>query len=100
MDSRQSNDNSGNITINKKTKAKKGFTPRQLIIYHMNNPDEPIRDEDIENLVLQTSGNRTPAYNAPVETTADAADNRMLSDKELKQAEDNSLTTPYDVLSD
>ncbi len=33
-----------------------------------------------------------------LDTKADAADNRMLSDEEIKQARDNSITTPYDVL--
>ena len=28
------------------------FTPRQLIKYHIEHPEIPIRDEDIENLVL------------------------------------------------
>jgi len=28
------------------------FTPRQLIKYHMEHPGIPIRDEDIENLIL------------------------------------------------
>ena len=33
-------------------KNKTGLTPRELIHYHINNPDQPILDEDIENLVL------------------------------------------------
>ena len=99
MKSRHANDNStGNKSV-KTTKPRKGFTPRELIHYHMNNPDEPIKDEDIENLVLHIPGS-TPDLNAPVDTTADAADNRMLSDKEIKQAENKTITTPYDVLGD
>jgi len=80
-----------------KTKTIKGLTPRELIFYHMNNPDEPIKDEDIENLILHTS---TSIFdpNAPVDTKADAADNRMLSNKEIKQAKENVITTPYDIL--
>ena len=35
-------------------KNKTGLTPRELIHYHINNPDQPILDEDIENLVLDT----------------------------------------------
>jgi hypothetical protein len=99
MESRYSNDNSlGNKSV-KKTRTKKGLTPRELIHYHIENPDEPIKDEDIENLVLQTTGS-TYDPNVPVDTNADAADNRVLSDKEIKQAKDNSITTPYDVLGD
>jgi len=93
MESRYSNDNSpGNKTI-KKARTKKGLTPRELIHYHIENPDEPIQDEDIENLVLHTPGG-TPDTNAPADTNTDAADNHMLSDSEIKQAKDNSITTP------
>lgn len=34
------------------TKKKTSFTPRELIRHHMENPHEPITDEDIENLNL------------------------------------------------
>ena len=99
MESSHSNDNySGNKAI-KETRTKKGLTPRELIHYHIENPDEPIEDEDIENLVLHTPG-AIPDANAPLNTQEDAADNRMLSDKEIKQVKDNSITTPYDVLGD
>jgi hypothetical protein len=95
MESQYSNDN----LAGRKASTKRGLTPRELIHYHIKNPDEPIEDEDIENLVLHTPGSTFDAY-APVDTQADAADNRMLSDKEIKQARDNSITTPYDVLDD
>jgi hypothetical protein len=99
MESQHSNDNSpGNKTI-KRIKLQKRFTPRELIHYHIENPDEPIEEEDIENLVLHTTGS-TYHPNVPVDTKANAADNRMLSDKEIKQAKDNSITTTYDVLDD
>jgi hypothetical protein len=97
MESRHSNDNfPGNKSI-KKSRTKNGLTPRELIHYHIENPDEPINDEDIENLVLHTTGS-TYDPNVAVDTNADAADSQMLSDKEIKQAKDNSITTPYDVL--
>ena len=99
MESRYSNDNSPDNKSIKKARTNKGLTPRQLIHYHIENPDEPIQDEDIENLVLHRPG-RTPDANAPVDTNVDAADNRMLSDREIKQVKDNSITTPYDVLGD
>ena len=35
------------------------FTPRQLIKYHMEHPEIPIRDEDIENLILDFPDLRT-----------------------------------------
>ncbi len=91
----------GNLSVepsgNKSNKTKAGLTPRELIHYHINNPDEPISDEDIENLVLDT--NAAPAVeDKPVDTKSGAADNRMLNDKEIKQVEDNAVTTPYDIL--
>jgi len=48
------NDNISNNSFNsaKKSKTHQGLTPRELIRYHIDNPDEPIKDEDIENLVL------------------------------------------------
>jgi len=54
---------SGNNT-NAINKGKAGLTPRELIYYHMNNPDEPISEEDMENLVLITT-NSTMVINAP-----------------------------------
>lgn len=33
-------------------KKKASLTPRELIKYHIENPGEPITDEDIQNLVL------------------------------------------------
>ena len=36
-------------------KPKTRFTPRELIHHHMENPDEPITDADIENLYLGNS---------------------------------------------
>jgi len=97
MESKSANDNFPDNKAIKKPKISQGLTPRELIHYHMNNPDEPINDEDIENLVLHTY---TPDPNAPIDTKADAADNRMLNDKEIKQAEGNSVTTSYDILGD
>jgi len=85
--------------VNETNKTKTGLTPRELIHYHINNPHEPISDEDIENLVLTT--NSVPANeDAPVDTTAGAADNRMLSDKDIEQIKDHSITTPYDILDE
>lgn len=97
MENRYSNVPSANDHAGKLNEKKTGLTPRELIHYHMNNPDEPIRDEDMENLVLHQVA--TPSSpDAAVNTREDAADNRMLSDKEIKQLEDNSVTTPYDIL--
>ena len=80
-------------------KIKTGFTPRELINYHMNNPDEPISDADIENLVLDT--NTTSADGTTtVNRTAGAADNRMLNEKDIKQIRDHSITTSYDILDE
>ncbi len=36
-----------------KTKKSSSFSPRELIMYHMENPDEPITDEDLRNLNLK-----------------------------------------------
>lgn len=80
----------------KTNNTKTGLTPRELIHYHMNNPDEPISDEDIENLVLNKDNNTIE--DKEVDATAGAADKRMLNDEEIKQTKDNSITTPYDVL--
>jgi hypothetical protein len=49
-------------------KAQTGLTPRELIHYHINNPDEPISDEAMENLVLATT-NSAIAINTPEDTT-------------------------------
>ena len=54
MKNRSSNVEPYQNTAGKTRKDKTGLTPRELIRYHINNPDEPIRDEDIENLVLNT----------------------------------------------
>src|SRR4051812_34293792 len=80
-------------------KTRKGLTPRELIHYHIENPDEPIQDEDIENLILHIPNSLLDS-NASIDTKTDAADNRMLSDNELRQAKDNSIITTYDVLGD
>lgn len=32
---------------------KSSFSPRELIMYHIENPDEPITEEDIQNLNLK-----------------------------------------------
>ena len=37
----------------KTTKKSSSFSPRELIMYHMENPDEPITDEDLRNLNLK-----------------------------------------------
>ncbi len=41
------------VTDNKK----ESFSPRELIMYHIENPDEPITDEDIRNLNLKKHRN-------------------------------------------
>ncbi len=35
------------------TKQNSSFSPRELIMYHIQNPDEPITDEDLRNLNLK-----------------------------------------------
>ncbi len=39
-------------TISATAKKKSSLTPRELIKYHIANPEEPITDEDIQNLNL------------------------------------------------
>ena len=34
-------------------KKQTSFSPRELIMYHIENPDEPITDEDLRNLNLK-----------------------------------------------
>jgi hypothetical protein len=96
MENRCSNVQPSGKYTSKTNKAKAGLTPRELIRYHMNNPDEPIRDEDIENLILNNNTNYIE--DKRVDTAAGAADKRMLSAEEIKQIQDSSITTPYNVL--
>ena len=57
MQNKASNVESFDNNADGSNKTKAGLTPRELIYYHMNNPDEPISDEDMENLVLITNIN-------------------------------------------
>jgi hypothetical protein len=60
MENKASNVESFDNKANGNNKTKTGLTPRELIYYHMNNPDEPISDKDMENLVLITDINIFP----------------------------------------
>jgi hypothetical protein len=44
--------NSNTIFSQKNSRASR-FTPRELIKYHIEHPDIPITDKDIENLVIE-----------------------------------------------
>ncbi len=52
---------------------KTGFTPRELIYYHMQHPDKPISDDDIENLILvvSSSARSKNVFNNPVSVEED-----------------------------
>jgi hypothetical protein len=78
MENRYANIKSLSNSANETNKTKPGLTPRELIYYHMNNPDEPISDEDMENLILTTDSN-TIAASAPEGITMDTADSTTLS---------------------
>ena len=99
MEKRYTTDEASGNNVTETNKTKTGLTPRELIHYHINNPDEPISDADIENLVLDT--NLTPADDTiQANTGARAADNRMLNEEEIKQSRDRSITTSYDILDE
>ena len=77
---------------------KPSLTPRELIMRHIENPDIPITDEDIQNLNLGHAGNREADMYVP-EAAA------QLSEKEKREADElademaNTNTgTSYDVL--
>lgn len=95
MKNKSSNVTPSAIDINQKNTTKAGLTPRELIHYHMNNPDEPIKDEDIENLVLITQ-------NSSINTNPSGIDyaGRMLETNEIKQIKDHTITTPFDILGE
>lgn len=65
---------------NNNNETKPALTPDELLHRHMQNPDEPITDEDINNLVLDIDV-----------TTEDA--NSIAEEKEKK-----IIHTPYEVL--
>jgi len=78
METRYSKVGPFNNKANGTNRTKTGLTPRELIHYHINNPDEPISDEDMENLVL-TIDNNTIAASAPKDIVIGTSDNTMLS---------------------
>ncbi len=49
MQSNQTAQAGSSVRGNKKS----SFSPRELIMYHIENPDEPITEEDIRNLNLK-----------------------------------------------
>ncbi|TKK66701.1 hypothetical protein FC093_16840 [Ilyomonas limi] len=71
MENRPSNGESFGDNTYEPNKPQTGLTPRELIHYHMNNPDEPISDEAMENLVLVTNSSAITA-NTPEDTTNNA----------------------------
>lgn len=95
MENRHVNLQLSGIKTEQTSETKRGLTPRELIHYHIDNPDEPITDEDMENLILHTNTS-TLTYNA----AADTADNRMLSDNDIQQTAGNVITTRHNILRD
>jgi hypothetical protein len=49
----KSNRNTNTSSVPVTDKKKPSLTPRELIKHHIENPDDPITDEDIQNLNLE-----------------------------------------------
>lgn len=87
-----------NPNQSKQKTAKTHFTPRELIYYHMEHPDVPISDADMENLVLVVNNNNGENRKTPAANSTSANDKRMFSDEEIKQMKSETIGTSYDIL--
>jgi len=81
--------------------AKPQLTPHQLYNYHIQHPNEPITDEDIRNLKIDSGGvfeDHQVRDSEPVVSTTDEQENKSDTTEEKNTDSERPIESTYDIL--